>query len=56
MALKKKKPDHPKCPECQKSMIVIAGYQKHPELRTCECLRCGYVGRPAMVRRADAAE
>jgi len=56
MTLRKNRPGHPKCPQCQMGMIVANDYGRDAERKTYECVRFGYVGKPAKLERADAAE
>jgi hypothetical protein len=56
MPLGKKRLGHPKCPQCAMGMIVTAGYGLALEQKTCECLQCGYLGKPAKPAQAEVAE
>ena len=43
------------CPQCEMNMIVVAGFDRDCERQTFECLRCGHVETPAMMKQQRRA-
>jgi primosomal protein N' len=38
--------ERPNCPKCDMAMIVTEGFDREPDHRKLECLRCGHVEAP----------
>jgi hypothetical protein len=41
----------PECPECGMNMVVLKGFGLDRAHQTSECLRCGHVKEPEVVKK-----